>query len=395
MSLPGVYIEILNGQLGSVAGTDDGKAALIATGVAVTGKIALNEAIALFSLAEAEELGINEAYDTANGCDVYGQIKDFYSEAGTGAELWLMIVGSGVPMAEMLDITEADHAVKLLNAAGGTVRLLAVSKSGTGASVAGGLDADFFDALAKAQELAEAYAEEIKPLCIIVPAREFTGTVGDLVDLHTFAYNRVSAVLLSTGDGIENAAVGLVLGRLASIPVQRNIGRVKSGALPVLEAYLTDGVSVEDHENILETIHNKGYIIGRKYVGKSGYYFNDDPTATALTDDYNSIARGRVIDKALVLTYSTYTDEVNDEVPINADGTLSAAYVKALQGKIENVINQAMTAESEISSVACTIDPLQNILSTNRLEIEVLIIPVGYAKEIRVRLGFTNPLNQQ
>jgi hypothetical protein len=57
MGLPKVGITILNGQLGQVASTDDGVAGLLMTGVAGTG-IALSEVKQIFSVADAEALGI-------------------------------------------------------------------------------------------------------------------------------------------------------------------------------------------------------------------------------------------------------------------------------------------------------------------------------------------------
>jgi hypothetical protein len=395
MSLPGVYIEILNGALGSVPGTDDGVAGLILSGVAVTGKIALNEPKQIFSLAEAEALGLDEAYDTTNTTDVWEQIVNFYDRAGKGSQLWIMLVAKTVKMGDALDKTIATNAVKLLNTANGAIRILGIGRvpdTGYTPVITTGLDADVWDAVTKGQALAEEFAAKIQPVRIVISGRAWTGVAGDLLNLKTREDNRVGVSLAGMGEGNKNANIGLLLGRLASIPVQRNIGRVKGdGNLDLSAAYLTDGATLESHTDALESIHNKGYIIYRRFTGKAGYYFNDDPTATADTDDYVSIARGRVIDKALVLTYTTYVEEVNDEVAINSDGTLSAAYVKSLQGKVENVINQAMTANGEISSVQCVIDPKQNILSTNKLLIDLRIVPVGYAKEIRVTLGFRNP----
>ena len=94
----------------------------------------------------------------------------------------------------------------------------------------------------------------------------------------------------------------------------------------------------------------------------------------------------------MLLVYKTYLEEVNDEVNLNADGTLSASYVKSLQAKIENIINQTMTSKGEISAVKCTIDPTQNVLQTNELEIKIKILPVGYAKYINVILGLANAI---
>ena len=394
MSLPGVIINIENGAIGSVAATGDGVAGMILTGVAVSGKIALNEAKQIFSLKEAEDLGLTADYDTTNSLDVYRQIKSFYNEAQNGKELWIMLVASTVTLADMVDKALADNAVKLLNAADGTIKLLGISRvDAAAATILDGLDADVYAAITNAQTLSEEFAANMKPLRVIVGAREWSGAAADLADLKQRTDNRVAVSLVGHSSGNKNADIGIVLGKLAAIPVQRNIGRVKDGSLSLSSAYFTDGATVESHETEWGSLHDKGFIALRKHIGKAGYYFIDDPVATSATDDYASIARGRVIDKALVLTYNTYIEELNDEVPVNPDGTLSAAYVKSLQGKIENVINQSMTVENEISAVKCTIDETQNIISTNKLVIDLKITPVGYAKEIEINLGFNNPLN--
>ncbi len=103
------------------------------------------------------------------------------------------------------------------------------------------------------------------------------------------------------------------------------------------------------------------------------------------------LARGRVIDKVHILTYATFVQEVDDEVPVNTDGTLDAGFCKWLSQQIVNQINNTMTANKEISAVNCFIDPEQNILSTNQLNVVLKVLPVGYATEIEINLGFQNP----
>jgi hypothetical protein len=112
---------------------------------------------------------------------------------------------------------------------------------------------------------------------------------------------------------------------------------------------------------------------------------------TATTDDYSMLARGRVIDKAHILAYTTFVQVVDDEVPVNTDGTLDAGFCKWLSQQIVNQVNNTMTANKEISSISCYIDPAQNILSTNQLSVVLNIVPVGYATNIEVVLGFSNP----
>ncbi|MBN1250685.1 MAG: hypothetical protein JXA16_01020 [Bacteroidales bacterium] len=396
MGLPGVTINVENGTLGSVSGTNDGITGMILSGVAVAEQIALNEPKQIFSLKEAEDLGLDEAYDAANGVDVYKQIKSFYSEGDSGLELWIMLVSQTVTLTEMADKTDANNAIKLLDAADGKIKVLAFSRVPDVSYVAvivDGLDGDVFSAITNAQSLADYYASQMKPLRVVIAAREWTGVVSDLADLHERTDNRVVVSLLGLGEGNKNGDVGIILGRLASLPVQRNIGRVKDGSLSIETAYLTDGNTLESKESGISAIYEKGYLFVRRYVGKSGYFFADDLTATSLTDDFSSTARGRVIDKAISLAYATYINEVNDEVSINIDGTLPAAYVKALQAAVENSINQTMTAENEISSVKCLIETNQNVLATNKLMVSLKIIPVGYTKEFEISLGFSNPLN--
>jgi hypothetical protein len=103
------------------------------------------------------------------------------------------------------------------------------------------------------------------------------------------------------------------------------------------------------------------------------------------------LARGRVIDKAHILAYTTFVQVVDDEVPVNADGTLDAGFCKWLSQQIVNQVNNTMTANKEISNISCYIDPAQNILSTNLLNVVLSITPVGYATDIVVSLGFSNP----
>jgi hypothetical protein len=51
-----------------------------------------------------------------------------------------------------------------------------------------------------------------------------------------------------------------------------------------------------------------------------------------------------------------------------------------------------MTVNGEISGCKATIDPNQDILSTNTIAMSLDILPVGYAKYITIDLGFTTSL---
>ncbi|MGH2645628.1 MAG: DUF2586 family protein, partial [Chitinophagaceae bacterium] len=104
---------------------------------------------------------------------------------------------------------------------------------------------------------------------------------------------------------------------------------------------------------------------------------------------YNSLSHGRTIDKAIVIAYSTYIQEILDEVQIDSNGQISPAIIKSYQQLITNAINLAMN--DEISGFTAFIDPTQNIIATGQMIIVMSITPVGYNKQIIVQLGFANP----
>lgn len=387
--LPDVKVSIQNGQLGGVLALNDGVCALIITGEAVISKIQIGEPRLIFSLKDAESIGIT----ADDNPFAHAQIKEFYSTASTGVELYVMLVPNTMTQTNMMDITNSSGATKLLDFAGGRVRLLFSGFSPAEEyelDQTNGIDADVYSAIVKAQELADQYAENQAPIRVVLEGRAFNGNAANLTDLKTMKNNRVAVVIgSSTDDSV--ASVGLFVGRCASNPVQRKASRVKDGSLPIIEGYVGD--QLVDSFSGLALIHDKGFIVLRTFPGLSGYFFSDDPTATSSTDDYAFLARGRVIDKAQIIAYLTFVEELHDEIPIDASGRLEVGVVKYLEAKVENQIKQIMLANREISNIECYIDPEQNILSTNKLMVTLRITPVGYSSAIEVLLGFTNPSN--
>lgn len=390
MALPAVNIFLENGLLGLVAPGEDGVVGIVFNGVAA-GSLALGVSKQGFGLDEFEAVGINAAYDTTNSVKVWRQIKEFYDSAGDGAELWVMLVSQATNITTILDKTQA-FAKKLLDDSAGRIKLLGVGRNPAGgyspSTVANQIDLDVINALVTGQALADDMQAAFRPVSIVIEAYAFTGTTSGLADLKTQTKKNMS-VLLGNSESGARSAIGLFLGRLVKIPVQRNPGRVKDLSLPIIAAFL-GSATLESNEGAATAIHDKGFITLRKYTGRAGYYFSDDPTAVPATDDYSSLARVRVVNKAIRIAYSTYVNEILDEVEIDpTTGLLSAAKAKYYQSIIERAVLTAMSGE--VSGFNAYVDPAQNVLSTNKICIEARIVPFGYAKTIEVRLGFSNP----
>lgn len=408
MALPKVTINQGSGNLGRTTDSEDGISLLIVSGIAVGGEFALNDLLGPFtSLADAEDLGINEAYDLANTCLAWRHIADFYEESEAlgvkGCQLYVQVVAKTVRLATMVDNASTLYAKKLLQQLGGAVRLLAVSMVPDGAYVPtydSQIEADAVSAIAAAQVLWVAEQVQHRPVQILIEGRNWQGTVSSTKNLRTLTSNRVSVVLSQDGaiaathaDSAKYANVGRALGRLAAIPVQRNIGRVKDGAVDVTTPGFSNGGTLNSLTDAnLDTLHDRGYIFLRSYVGKEGVYFTDQPTCIVATNDYAYVSDGRVIDKADRIAYGVYVDELLDSVPVDpTTGKLPAAVIKNFQGLVEKAINQNMAGE--ISSVTAYCNPDQDVLATSQISLELTIVPMGTAREFVVELAFSNPAN--
>ncbi|MAX81747.1 MAG: hypothetical protein CL843_16415 [Crocinitomicaceae bacterium] len=404
-----VELEKSNGNLGSVGEAEDGIAAFVLTGVA-SGAIVLGEVLgAFYSLDDVEAIGIDEAYDTANEILVWQQLKEFYDSAAEGTEMYLMLVSEAVTMTEMLDVNN-DYAAKLLASpdVNGRVRLLGVGRVPDALyapTLVNGLDDDIATALVKGQALAEYSFSKYRPISIFLEGRNFTGTAGDLLNYHdpnNGSYNRCHIWVGADNDvstakayAAKYANVGFIVGWISNSQVQRSPGRVRRGATPIINAGWSDGTAFSSQsETSRNAIDGKGYMFFWKHFGKTGFYVNDGYAAVPLTDDYAYVDRGRPIDKAARIAYLTYLEEVQEDFDVDESGKMAAGVIKNLQQSIETAIGLQMIETpdvKEVSSVEGLIDPDQNVLSTNNIEVELAIIPKGKAKTIKIKLGFTNP----
>ena len=386
--LPRIKIQFLNGQLGTVGESPDGLFALVCGAAAVTKKLELGKAYTLHTFDELDVLGVT----AENNPRLYKHVQDFYTEAEEGTKLIIFPVDKTKTFTELCD-KDTGVIKELITAENGALRGIFVAGDGREATITtNGLDNDLFTALSKAQQLAEwATTSLYAPIFVILEGRGYKD--GAVKDLHKEAYNRVGVLIGDTVKASEGAAVGLMAGRLATLPVQRNIARVKNGALKPVAMFIGEK-PVEENASAVSDLYDAGYITPRKYVGKAGYFFTDDRLACEQTDDYAHITERRTIDKAYRIAYAALLELMMDELYVNEDGTLQHGIIMAWQQMMENAVNRAMTAAGELSSdtdgTGCKayVDPTQNVLSTSKIELTLKVRPFGYARYVDVKLGF-------
>lgn len=392
MGKPKVSIGFENGNLGVVATSPDGICSIVASAVA-NGTFALNTVYTVFSLKEAETLGIIASVDNY---ELHKTIKEFYAEAGDGTELWIY----GVAKTQTLDQLVADSEA-LLMASNRRIRFVLLKFAPTAAqTVADGIITGFPATLAAAQAIADDFTvNKIHPVVFIIEGYNYSGVPGDLTGFSMTTYNRVAVLIGDTETrtgttASKGAAVGVLGGRIAKNQVHVNIGRVKDVALKPLEFFILD--TPVEQVNI-DALYDKGFITLTTHVGKSGYYFVDDHLACTVEDDYHFLTRRRVIDKAYVLANGVLTNYVLDDFDLLDGGKLSPIDARTIEAEMERVIAQEMSAKKELSvdvtkandtGVQCLVETTNNVATTGIIQGKVKVKPKGYGRYLEFTIGY-------
>lgn len=231
-------------------------------------------------------------------------------------------------------------------------------------------------------------------------------------DLHTKDSEYVSVLVAGDGAGAGKAlatslgltyvaAIGAVLGATSRAKVSDSIAWVEQFNFAVAAGELEDLIFAggETYESLLaadlDTMHDKGYLFFRRFVGRSGSYLNGSFSATDLQSDYAYIERNRTVQKAERLLYAALLPKLNSPLKVNpVNGQLANSTIKYFESLCDKTLRENMLANDELSGdeenpgYSIIIDPEQNVIATGKLAIAVKLVPVGVAREIDVLLGF-------
>ena len=392
--IPKVDVTIANGNIGGSQNTSDGVCGYVVTG-AGTGTIALLQPVKVVSLADAEAQGLTVIAEP----EAQQFVSDFYDDAPMGSVLYLMLAPNTASLVNLCDKTNASGAKKLIDFAvgnaGGQIRVLGISRTPAGGYVPATdefIDSDAILAGTNAKALVTNYFSLHTPFRIIIAARVADAS-SSMVYMPNTANNNAIAYGIGNKTGGAGVSMGSIMAKVAFTAPQVNIGRVKDGPLSINSWFIgalptTPPVDGSAWYQQLNTLIDGGYITATTYAGKAGYYISDDPMATANTDDYQSLANCRVIDKASILAYQAFLNYVNDEVDLIAGGKLDPADIADIQSQIVNAMGQGLLGNIS-GTPSCFIDPTQVFTIGTPFRAKIRCTPKGYLKEIEVDLGFS------
>jgi len=389
--------------------------------------------VELQSLNDLAKAGIDGSNNVMGGLPYY-HVKTFFALAGNGQRLFLAF-------ANFSEDTEASLISKMQYASGGIIYQIGVwtSKAFCDSSykvVSGGI-------LAKCQAQAELIGGTVgvtnyegnSPAVILVQAPPLNAVVCDytkLPDISALGFEKVACLIgQADSEEVSNVQLGLfeitndmpvvgcigaALGVLAIAPVNKNIGwtggynlsAVMNGAELGFGNLDSDSGGWEadaDRTNIKtltytqrnNCLHKKGYIFLTNYEGlENSVFFSSDHTL-ACDSDYRTLSRCRVMFKSRRAVRIALLGWVNEDWNVDAStGCLATADIQMIKNRVLEAIDKNMrepvSKASQISGRAVYIDPGQNILENDSLEISYCLVPKGVSTGIYVTEGFTNSI---
>lgn len=406
MALPNVNVVLTNDNIGFRAPSQNGvSAVLVACAHAPVAGYGVPFLVANMT-------DVNTAFAHANNAPVREAFaKGFFAEAPAGTKCYVVAYANTTTLQNLLAAANVDA---LLQYAEGQVRLVAAIKFPGNLYepvISGGFDADVHAAVTAAQAASVVWNGRNEGFRYFIQGFGFTNAAA--AQNYATAANRNGMVVVGSVAGSTAAATLLAMGRAARVEPQENIGKVKTGSLNIAAAdAVLIGTTAPELLPVtdLETLYSKRYVFPVKNKVASGYVWNDDNTLTAITDDYNNLAYGRIIDNAQRIAFKEFYEELKDDVNVEADGRLSRVVEKALETKIESAIDRDMRTQLNVlngrADVQCLVNPdIQefaalytknnisnpnlNIIQSSTVYIFLFLKPKGSLKYINIYLGLT------
>lgn len=432
MSFQGPVNIKIGGNLGGRARSTDAIMAIVAAmPAAVVDGFQFGTAYRLMSLQDAEDLGLNAAYDANEDSRMHYHISEFFRN-NPGGILWIY----GVEREDdttpgWADLITAAKTLMLHEDVKREPRVIGIVYDHTAAEVTydGGFEDGVVDAATLAQAMiAELFAQAIYVDGIVLEGRGCQYPLTDLENLRLLSAPNVSIcaaqdpAIVALDDENENmlnhAAVGAALGMISQRKVSEDMGSVDIVNKPdsrkgtenytltdvLAERWLSANLSGGTPFNSLTMadqakLEEFGVIFAGKYEGYPGIYFSGSHTCVALTDDFCYIERNRVWNKAARLLRSALIPKLKSEVPVTESGQIAPSTIAAWEVAVERKLNPMRTA-NEISGFSFKIvqedeegNPI-NFLAGEPIITRLGVTPNGIAKEIKNEIGFVNPNNQ-
>ncbi len=179
--------------------------------------------------------------------------------------------------------------------------------------------------------------------------------------------------------------------RQVQIPPQRHAGRVKDGSLsevivdPTLDP--SDGFVYHD-ERINPGFDGARFASARTRIKKKGVFLANPNLMSDTGSVFTLLPLGNVMDIGCAIVNEVGTEQINEDVPLNRNGTLKEESALAIEQVIGQAIKDNMLAKKMISDYTVAVDRTNNVQSTSIVNVAATLYARGYIMELDATIGF-------
>lgn len=180
--------------------------------------------------------------------------------------------------------------------------------------------------------------------------------------------------------------------RISQIPISEAASFVGRGNLPSITRI---NGSLEDRL-ALDAAH---FIVPRTIIGRSGFYVGNPWLSAPEGSDFQYIEYMRVMNVACRTVRDVMLNYLNKGIKVSADtGFILESEATAIEARLSEALRTTLQRPGHISedgttrpAITATVPRNENLISLQTLTVNVRIVPLSYARDIIVPIGFENP----
>lgn len=181
--------------------------------------------------------------------------------------------------------------------------------------------------------------------------------------------------------------------RQVAIQPQRHAGRVRDGSLvdvaldPINDAL--DGFIYHD-ERQNPGFDGARFVSGTTRIKKKGFWIKNPNLMSDTGSVFTLLPLGIVMDIACGIVNEVGTEDINDDIRLNENGTIYENEALAIEKRMGQAIKDNMLAKNMISSYRVLVDRTNNVQGTSAVNVAVTIWARGYVLEENITIGYGN-----
>ncbi len=233
---------------------------------------------------------------------------------------------------------------------------------------------------------------------------EATWLASLISDYNSFASVRVAVaaghcLIASPVSGrlYRRPAAWLAARRAKRAAVHVDLARVKDNNLTAAKfGNPEDGDTRIYHDNrVTPGLDAARFITLTTHIGKQGLFITNANMMAPSGSDFRWIQFRRVMDVACRTVRRSMLEQLSNNVRLNkTTGFILEKDAKDIESGLNASLSDTILSKGSATDATGILSRENNILSTDTLDVDVNVIPLGYLKTINVTIGFLNPVRQ-